>query len=97
MPTRAAAALIAATCSFIPACAGETPLPRPKSGKPEIFKEADVRPGMKAVAWTVFSGSEPEAVPIEIIGIQENLWGPRQNIILGRMGARPNGPTWRAA
>src|SRR5579884_2302177 len=86
MLTRAAAALIAASCSFIPAIAAETPLSRPKPGKPQIFKEADVRPGMKAVAWTVFSGTEPEPVPIEIIGVEKNLWGPHQDIILGKMG-----------
>jgi hypothetical protein len=40
---------------------------------------------MKATAWTVFQGDTPEAVPIEIIGIYENAWGPKQDIILGRM------------
>ncbi len=58
---------------------------RPKAGKPEIFKESDLRPGMKATAWTVFSGAEPEPVPIVILGIEKNMWGPRQDIILARM------------
>ncbi len=58
---------------------------RPKAGKPEIFKESDLRPGMKATAWTVFSGTEPEPVPIVILGIEKNMWGPRQDIILARM------------
>src|SRR5947207_7107906 len=40
---------------------------------------------MKATAWTVFSGTEPEPVPIEIIGISKNMWGPRQDIILAKM------------
>jgi hypothetical protein len=43
---------------------------------------------MKAVAWTVFEGSTPEEVPIEIIGLWKNAWGPRQDIILGKMGGR---------
>src|SRR5579884_1497004 len=85
MLQRAAAVVIAVSCSFLPAL-GADALPRPKAGKPQIFKEADIRPGMKAVAWTVFSGTQPEAVPIEIIGIEKNLWGPRQDIILGKMG-----------
>src|SRR5581483_1776910 len=88
MLQRAAAVVIAVSCSFLPAVAGDTVLPRPKAGKPQIFKEADIRPGMKAVAWTVFSGNQPEAVPIEIIGIEKNLWGPRQDIILGKMGGQ---------
>jgi hypothetical protein len=61
---------------------------RPGIGKPRIMKEADVRPGMKGVAWTVFSGTEPEAVPIEILGIEKNLWGPRQDVILAKMGGQ---------
>ena len=60
----------------------------PTAGKVEIFKEADLKPGMKAIAWTVFQGTEAEAVPIEIIGLWKNAWGPKQNIILGKMGGK---------
>ena len=60
----------------------------PKAGPVAIFKEADLRPGMKATAWTVFSGSDAEAVPVEIIGILKNAWGPKQDIILAKMGGR---------
>jgi hypothetical protein len=61
-------------------------MPKPKAGKVEIFKESDLKPGMKATAWTVLAGSEPEPIPIEIIGILKNQWGPHQDIILGKMG-----------
>ncbi len=57
----------------------------PSIGKPPILKEGDLRPGMRGVAWTVFSGSEPEAVPIEILGIEKNMWGPGEDVILARM------------
>lgn len=57
----------------------------PKSGPVEFFPESSLKPGMRAVAWTVFQGTKPEPVPIEIIGIYENAWGPKQDIILGRM------------
>jgi len=60
----------------------------PKAGKVELYPEADIKPGMQAVAWTVFQGSKPEAVPIEIVGIWENAWGPKQNIIVGKMGGK---------
>lgn len=43
---------------------------------------------MQATAWTVFTGSEPEAVPVEILGVMKNVWGPRQDIILGKMGGK---------
>jgi hypothetical protein len=61
---------------------------RPKSGPVAILKVSDVKPGMHAVAWTVFEGSQPEAVPIEIVGLWKNMWGPGQDIIIGKMGGR---------
>src|ERR1700675_188084 len=61
---------------------------RPKSGKVQIFKEADLKPGMKGYAWTVLSGSEPEPIPVEIMGVLKNQRGPKQDIILGKMGGK---------
>lgn len=63
-------------------------MPRPRAGKVEIFRHADLKPGMQATAWTVFNGSEPEAVPIEIVGVLKNAWGPKQDIIIGKMGGK---------
>jgi hypothetical protein len=40
---------------------------------------------MKGVAWTVFQGSKPEPVPVEIIGVWENAWGPKQDIIVAKL------------
>jgi hypothetical protein len=71
-------------------CGGAFPaeIARPTAGKVDIFKAADIRPGMQAVAWTVFQGSEPESVPVEIIGLWKNAWGPKQDIILGKVGGK---------
>ncbi len=80
-----AASWLAVAATPAPAPAAPT---RPGIGKPQILKEADLRPGMKGVAWTVFSGTEPEAVPIEILGIEKNLWGPGQDVILAKMGGK---------
>jgi hypothetical protein len=60
----------------------------PKAGKVDLFPESSLKPGMHAVAWTTFQGTAPEAVPIEIIGIWENAWGPKQDIIIGKMGGK---------
>ncbi len=60
----------------------------PKAGPVKIFSEADIKPGMKAVAWTVFQGSQPEAVPIEIIGLWQNAWGPKQDVIVAKMSGK---------
>lgn len=77
--------LVLAACLQAQSPAG---VARPPIGKPPILRAAEVKPGMKATAWTVFAGSTPEAVPIEILGVMENAWGPKQDIILGKMGGR---------
>jgi hypothetical protein len=77
-----AAALIAFAAAVTAA-----PLP-PKAGKVEILKASDIKPGMHAVAWTVFQGTVPEPVPIEIVGMWKNMWGPGQDIIVGKMGGK---------
>ncbi len=60
----------------------------PGIGKPEILRIGDVKPGMTGVAWTVLEGTTPEAIPIEIVGVYKNAAGPRQDIILGKMGGK---------
>ena len=69
-----------------PLCAADLAPARPRIGKVEIFKAADLRPGMQGTAWTVFSGATPEPVPVEILGLWKNAWGPRQDIILAKLG-----------
>ena len=88
MTTRIAAMLLglAAAPSLVPA--SEAPPSRPKAGKVEIMRLSDIKPGMKATAWTVFQGTQPEAVPIEILGLWKNQWGPKQDVILGKMGGK---------
>ncbi|MGB9458938.1 MAG: hypothetical protein WCB12_23035 [Bryobacteraceae bacterium] len=68
--------------------AKDAPMARPKAGKVEILPLDQVKPGMKGVAWTVFQGTEPEPVPIEIIGRWKDMWGPKQDIIIAKMGGK---------
>jgi hypothetical protein len=63
-------------------------LTRPKAGKVQIFPLKDIRPGMTGTAWTVFEGMDPEPVPIEIVGVWKNGSGPRQDVILAKMGGK---------
>ena len=68
---------------------GQEPSPQPpRIGKVEILKSTEIKPGMKGYAWTVFQGSEPEAVPVEIIGLMKNSLGPQQDLILAKLGGR---------
>jgi hypothetical protein len=63
-------------------------MPRPKAGKTEIFPLKNIKPGQQAIAWTVFQGTEPEPVPVEIVGVMKNYMGPHKDVILGKMGGR---------
>lgn len=49
---------------------------------PNIFPIADVKPGMKGVAYTIFSGDQIEPIDLVVIGILHNALGPKQDVIL---------------
>lgn len=67
----------------------DTPAPsRPRTGPVEILRSSEIKPGMRGYAWTVFAGDQPEAVPVEIIGLWKNAWGPKQDIIIGKLGGK---------
>jgi len=85
---RSCLAFIAAIVLQIGGLAPAAELTPPKAGKPEILPLKDVKPGMHAIAWTVFSGMTPEPVPVEIIGIWKNAMGPRQHVIMAKMGGK---------
>ncbi len=75
------------SCSIVAASTSGVPnmtVP-PKAGKVDLFPESALKPGMKGVAWTVFQGNKPEPVPVEIIGVWENMWGPHQDIIIAKL------------
>lgn len=56
-------------------------------GQPDarLFPIEDVKPGMKGVARTVFSGTEPEEFGVEILGVLPGFPGPRQSAIIARL------------
>src|ERR1039457_6337406 len=78
MNIRIAAVLMGIAAIALPASAAETPPARPKSGKVEIMPLSEVKQGMKGTAWTVFQGTEPEPIPVEIIGISKNMRSEEQ-------------------
>src|SRR5262249_38382485 len=87
MTTRIAAAVLAFAATAVTATAGSSSSP-PKTGPVQIMKAVDLKPGMHATAWTVFTGTEPEPIPVEIIGLWKNAWGPKQDVIIGKMGGK---------
>ncbi|MDQ3666898.1 MAG: hypothetical protein M3410_10040 [Acidobacteriota bacterium] len=52
---------------------------------PRLFALEDLRPGMKGVARTVFSGSETQDFGVEILGVLPGFPGPRQSAIIARL------------
>src|SRR5437762_6262192 len=82
----AAGALLAV--ALLPAFSEELSPQPPKAGKVEILKSSDLHAGMKGVAWTVFQGTEAEPIPVEILGLWKNAWGPKQDIILAKLGGK---------
>src|SRR5262249_29001763 len=56
----------------------------------QILTVDALHPGMKGVAYTVFQGTRPEAMGIEVLGVLKNLNGPRSDMILVRLtGPKP--------
>ncbi|MDM7921605.1 MAG: SpoIVB peptidase S55 domain-containing protein, partial [Pyrinomonadaceae bacterium] len=47
---------------------------------------SEVREGMRGKARTVFRGSEPEEFDVEILGVVPGAIGPKQDLIVGRIG-----------
>src|SRR3954447_9388918 len=88
MNIRNVAFLLGMAALSLPVYAADANPTRPKAGKVEIRPISEVKPGMNATAWTVFQGTEPEPVPVEIIGRLKNLWGPGQDVIVAKMGGK---------
>jgi hypothetical protein len=50
-----------------------------------LFQLDELRPGMKGVARTVFSGSETQEFGVEILGVLPGFPGPHQSAIIARL------------
>src|SRR5215475_4434294 len=59
-----------------------------KSNGSALFALEDLKPGMKGVARTVFSGNEPQEFGIEIIGVLPGFTGPRQSTIIAKLSGQ---------
>ncbi len=58
------------------------------SAQPQFFPLKDIRPGLRGVGKTVFSGTRVEEFQVEILGVLENI-GPKQSLILARLSGGP--------
>ena len=62
--------------------------PPPSTGG--FFPLSEVKRGMTATAWTVFAGTKPEPMEVEILGVLRGVRGPGHDMILAQLhGAKP--------
>ena len=55
-----------------------------------FFPLKDIHRGLRGVAYTVFEGTQPEPMEVEILGVLHNAIGPHQDMILARLhGEKP--------
>lgn len=55
-----------------------------------IMRLSEVHAGMKGVAYTVFQGTKPEPMNLEVLGVLKNMNGPDSDVILIRLqGTKP--------
>ncbi len=65
-------------------------MPGPPPSNGGIFPLSEVHRGLKATAWTVFSGTVPEPMEVEILGVLRNGRGPGEDMILAQLhGPKP--------
>jgi hypothetical protein len=63
--------------------ASQTTQPAPATT--QIMKVDDVRPGMKGTGYTVFQGTKPEPMGVEVLGVLHNMNGPKSDVVLVRL------------
>ncbi len=56
-----------------------------KQSKTEFFPIEQVKPGMRAVGYTVFSGAEPRKFDVEVLGVLKGYPNPQQNAVLTKL------------
>lgn len=62
--------------------------PPPSTGG--FFPLSELKPGMTATAWTVFTGTKPEPMAVQILGVLRGVRGPGHDMILAQLhGSKP--------
>ena len=51
----------------------------------ETISVSEIHAGMRGVAYTVFQGTKPEAMGVEVLGVLKNANGPKGDVILVRL------------
>src|ERR1700690_1021960 len=73
-------ALVVLCFVLSPATQAQTPKPV------ETISVEQIHAGMRGVAYTVFQGTKPESMDVEVLGVLKNANGPKGDVILVRLG-----------
>jgi hypothetical protein len=79
-----AAVCLAVCCSILRAQTAAAPSSNPT----ETIAVSQIHAGMRGVAYTVFQGTKPEPMDVEVLGVMKNANGPKGDLILVRLGGR---------
>jgi hypothetical protein len=60
---------------------GQARIPKPV----QIIPVSQIHAGMRGVAYTVFQGTQPESMGVEVLGVLKNANGPKGDVILVRL------------
>jgi hypothetical protein len=83
--TKFAFAFFVASLSFPSLTFGQTVAPAKPTQDPQTIAVSQVHPGMRGVAYTVFQGTKPEPMEVEVLGVMHNMNGPKGDVILVRL------------
>ena len=73
-------------CCFLTSLATASEEPSARAPKTTAtIPVSQIRPGMRGVAYTVFEGTAPEPMDVEVLGVLKNMNGPKGDIILIRL------------
>jgi hypothetical protein len=87
-PTSLAVLTLALAATRIQAQSSDPAAPPPSDGG--VYPLSEVHAGLHAVAWTVFTGTTPEPMDVEILGVLRGARGPGHDLILAQLhGAKP--------
>jgi hypothetical protein len=82
---KAVLSLASVYCFFtLLAFAGQVPASQPPKTT-ETIAVSQIHTGMRGVAYTVFQGTKPEPMDVEVLGVLKNMNGPKGDIILVRL------------
>src|SRR5947209_1648217 len=83
-------AVLFAGLSFAQTRSGNNPASQQQVAQTQFLTVDDVHAGMKGVAYTVFQGTKPEPMDVEVLGVLRNINGPKSDVVLVRLlGEKP--------